>query len=288
MRIGISGASGFVGTEVCDLALKKEHDIVRFSRRARGGSRLWSAEAKPDLSGLDAFINLAGESIMGLWTPDKRHRISDSRVMGTRRLVEALAEKGNTVRTLVNASAIGFYGDTGEHEATESSPAGRGFLADVCQRWEAEAHEAEQYGVRVVCVRIGFVLGRGGAMKLIKPVFSLGLGGNLGSGRQWMSGVHVEDVAGAFLWAIENAQVTGAVNAVMPEPFRNAEFTRQLAHALHRPAFLPAPAFAMRLMLGRLSSLLLDSSRVMPRRLREGGYRYRHPSLTSALMGVLE
>ncbi len=287
MRIGISGATGFVGGELCEQAAGR-HDVVRFSRRARSGDRLWSLKRKPDVSGLDAVINLAGESIMGLWTAGKRRRIKDSRVLGTRRLVEALAEKGNTVRTLVNASAIGFYGDTGENEVNEQSPAGRGFLADVCQRWEAEAHQAERYGVRVVCVRIGFVLGRDGAMKLIKPVFSLGLGGNLGSGRQWMSGVHVADVAGSILWALENERVTGPVNAVMPDPFRNADFTRQLAHALHRPAFLPAPAFALRMALGQLSSLLLFSSRVVPRTLKEGGYRYRHPSLTSALMGVLE
>lgn len=287
MKIGISGASGFVGSELCGQMVNR-HEVVKFSRRAKGGNRLWSITSKPDLSGLDAFINLAGESIMGLWTPDKRQRISDSRVMGTRRLVESLGEKGNTVKTLVNASAIGFYGDTGEHKVDETSPAGSGFLAEVCQRWEAEALKAEEYGVRVVRVRIGFVLGKGGAMKLIKPVFSLGLGGNLGSGRQWMSGVHVEDVAGAFLWATENDGVTGPVNAVIPEPFRNVEFTRQLAHALHRPAFLPAPAFAMRLILGRLSSLLLDSSRVLPRALKEGGYRYRHPSLTNALICCLE
>ncbi|MBN8708157.1 MAG: TIGR01777 family protein [Verrucomicrobia bacterium 61-8] len=287
MRIGISGASGFIGAELCEHASQR-HDIIKFSRRARGDKRLWSIRSKPDLSGLDAVINLAGESIMGLWTPDKRLRIRDSRVLGTRRLVEAMAGEGNTVKTLVNASAIGFYGDTGENLADESSPAGRGFLADVCQRWEAEAHHAEQYGVRVVCVRVGFVLGKGGAMNLIKPVFSFGLGGNLGSGRQWMSGVHVKDVAGAFLWALEKDDLKGPVNAVLPEPFRNAEFTRQLAHALHRPAFLPAPAFAMRLALGRLSSLLLDSSRVVPRKLKESGYRYRYPSLSSALMGCLE
>lgn len=287
MKIGISGASGFIGSELCEQAAKN-HEIVRFSRRARGGGRLWSVSKKPDLEGLDTFINLAGESIMGLWTPAKRRRIADSRVMGTRRLVEALAEKGNTVKTLVNASAIGFYGDTGEHEVDEASPAGSGFLAEVCQRWEAEALKAEEHGVRVVRVRVGFVLGKGGAMKLIKPVFSLGLGGNLGSGRQWMSGVHVEDVAGAFLWAAENDGVAGPVNAVIPEPFRNQEFTRRLAHALHRPAFLPAPAFAMRLVLGRLSSLLLDSSRVLPRALKEGGYRYRHPSLTNVLIRSLE
>lgn len=287
MNIGISGASGFVGAALCEQAARR-HEIVKFSRRARGGSRRWSIRHKPDLSGLDAVINLAGEPVMGLWTPAKRRRIRDSRVIGTRRLVEAMAEKGNTVKTLVNASAIGFYGNTGEQLADESSPAGRGFLADVCQRWEAEAHRAEQYGVRVVCVRIGFVLGKGGAMKLIKPVFSLGLGGNLGSGRQWMSCVHVDDVAGAFLWALENDGVAGPVNAVLPEPLRNAEFTRQLAHALHRPAFLPAPALALRLVLGQLSGMLLDSSRVVPRKLKEGGYRYRHPSLSSAFVGCLE
>ena len=186
-------------------------------------------------------------------------------------------------RVLVNASAIGFYGDTGETLVDESSPAGNGFLADVCREWEGEVRRAEALGVRVVFVRIGFVLGSGGALKLIRPVFKLGLGGKLGSGRQWMSGVHVDEVAGIMDWALENETVNGPVNAVMPTPFRNSDFTRELARCVARPAIIPVPALILRLGLGELSYLMLDSCRVAPRVAPEGGYRYQFSTLASAL-----
>jgi uncharacterized protein (TIGR01777 family) len=288
MRIGITGASGFIGKRIAALAMERGHEVVAFSRRPGPGGRLFSLEAPPDLSGLDAVIHLAGESILGLWTAEKKRRIIESRGEGTRRVVEALAAAKDGPKVLVGASAIGFYGDTGEELVDEHSPAGTGFLAETCRQWEAETLRAEETGARVVRVRIGFVLGREGAMKLVGPIFRLGGGGNLGSGRQWMSGVHVEDVAGIFLWAVENGAVSGPVNAVMPEPFRNAAFTREVARTLHRPAFLPAPAFAIRLALGELSHVMLDSCRVAPLRALEGGYVFRFASLPAALQDVLQ
>jgi len=292
MKIGITGASGFIGSRVGELAFERGMQVVAYSRRVanrrsnRAEIRPFSLERQPDLSGLDAVINLAGESILGLWTKEKKRRILESRILGTRRLVEAMAALEKKPRVLVNASAIGFYGDTGETLVDEAAPAGHGFLAEVARAWEAEAEAAEALGVRVVCVRIGFVLGRGGALNLIGPLFRLGLGGRLGGGTQWMSGVHVEDVAGLMVWALENEAVRGPLNAVLPEPFRNEEFTRAVARAVRRPAFLPAPAFALRLALGEMSHLLLDSMRVSPRRAQEG-YVFRFASLSSALQDAL-
>ncbi len=209
IKIGITGATGFIGSRVVAQCRSHGHEITGFSRRPQPGARLFRLDAPPDLAGLDAIVNLAGEPILGLWTAEKKRRIRESRIAGTRRIVEAIQAMPERPRVLVNASAIGFYGDTGETLVDESSPAGDGFLADVCQEWEGEASRAECAGVRVVFVRIGFVLGQGGALKLIRPVFKLGLGGKLGSGRQWMSGVHVDDVAGMIAWALENETVNG-------------------------------------------------------------------------------
>ena len=277
MRIGVLGARGYVGTRLCKLAPAAGHTIVPFSRSGAAGFRQILADEPLDFSGLDAVVNLAGEPIVGLWTKSKKNEILRSRVDTTRRVVESLRHGGP--RALVNASAIGFYGDTGESESTESSPAGSGFLSEVCQAWEAAAAPAENLGVRLVLLRIGFVTGPGGAMRLIAPIFKLGLGGKLGNGRQWMSCIHVDDVAGMILWALENNTVRGPLNAVNPDPVRNSDFTQILARVLHRPALLPSPAFALRLALGELSHLLLDSSRVRPAQALALGYRYRHPTL---------
>ena len=287
MKIGLTGATGFIGGRVTATCESAGHQIVPFSRKPREGMRLFSTEKQPDVSGLDAVVNLAGESIVGLWTKAKKQRIFDSRVLGTRRLVEAMSKMVKGPKILVNASAIGFYGDTGETLVDENSPAGTGLLAETCRDWEAEALRAEEAGIRVVCVRIGFVLGRDGALKAIAPLFRAGLGGKLGNGKQWMSGVHVEDVAGLVRWALENEEVRGPVNAVMPQPFRNAEFTKALAKAVHRPAFLPAPAFALRLALGELSHILLDSARVNPTQAFAHGYVFRFATLPAALQDAL-
>lgn len=280
MNIGVLGATGYVGGRLCVLAKAAGHQIVPFSRNSRADGRLIPPRGALDFSGLDAVVNLVGEPILGLWTAAKKERILQSRVDTTRRVVESL---GGTVRVLLNASAIGFYGDTGEAIADESTAAGSGFLADVCRAWEAAAIPAEQRGVRLVRLRIGFVTGPGGAMRFLYPLFQAGLGGNLGNGRQWMSCVHLDDVVGLILWALENPEVSGAVNAVNPEPVRNCEFTRTLARLLRRPAVLPAPTFALRLALGEMSHLMLDSMRVSPVAAQRWGYRFCFPTLESGL-----
>ena len=256
------------------------HGVVRFSRSARAGFRRIEANGRLDFSGVYAVVNLAGESILGLWTPSKKEKILRSRVETTRKVVGSLHPG---ISVLINASAIGFYGDTGEREVDESDVAGSGFLAEVCEAWEAAALPAEALGCRVVRLRIGFVTGPGGAMGLVRPVFQLGLGGNLGNGRQWMSCIHVDDVAGIILWALENQSVSGAVNAVIPQPVRNEEFTRTLARVVRRPAILPAPSCALKLALGELSHVMLDSVRARPALAERLGYVFRHPTLETAL-----
>jgi uncharacterized protein len=288
MKVGITGMSGFIGSRVAAHCGARGIEVVAFSRNPSSGARRFELTSLPDISGLDAIVNLAGEPILGLWTKEKKRRIHESRVLGTRRLVEAIAEAKQPPGVLVNASAIGFYGDTDEKVADEFSRAGSGFLADVCREWEAEAARATSCGARVVLVRIGFVLGKGGALKLLRPLFKLGLGGKLGSGRQWMSGVHVEDVAGMFVWALENDGLDGPVNAVMPEPFRNVDFTRELARWVKRPAILPAPAFALRLALGELADSMLGSTRVIPRVPQNAGYTYQFATLPSALAEAIK
>lgn len=292
MKIGITGATGFIGSLVSRQAKAAGHEVVVFSRHpekiSQGEARLLSLDAPPDISGLDVIVNLAGESIIGLWTASKKKRIRDSRIQGTRRIVEAIAAASEKPVLLVNASAIGYYGDTGDTLVDEASPLGTGFLSDVCHEWEQEALKAQALGVRVVRVRIGFVLGKEGALSMIAPLFRLGLGGKLGNGRHWMSCVHADDVAGMILWAIHNETLTGTINAVMPEPVRNEEFTRELARAVHRPAFLPAPAFALRLVTGEMSHVLLDSIRVRPRRAGEEGYHFKFAALPAALQAALD
>jgi len=287
MNIGITGGTGFIGHAVSRVATQRGDSVVLFSRRGGGGRRAFSLTSPMDVSGCEGLVHLAGESILGLWTREKRRRILESRVQGTRRLVEGIASAPVKPRVLVSASAIGFYGDTGDRAVDENSPAGTGFLAEVAQAWEAEAIKAEAMGVRVVRLRIGFVLGRdGGAMRLISPVFRLGLGGRLGSGRQWMSCIEVDDLASMVMACLHDETFSGPVNAVMPEPVTNAEFTKAAARAAHRPALFPAPAFALRLGLGDLSHLMLDSQRVIPERLADFGFQYRFGTVDSAMKEV--
>ncbi len=288
MRLGITGATGFIGVHAARLAAARGWDVVRFSRAPRDSSwRLFAPGRPADVDGLDAVLHLAGEPVLGLWTKEKRRRIMDSRVLGTRSITEGFAQAKNPPRTLVSGSAVGFYGDTGDREVDESSPCGTGFLAEVCRVWEAEARKAESAATRVVMLRTGFVLGRdGGAMKLVLPVFLAGLGGRLGSGRQWMPCIHVDDVAGMALWAVENEVIRGPLNAVMPRPVTNREFTKALGHAVRRPAIFPVPAFVLRASLGPMSTLLLDSSRVLPSVALAGGYRYVSGDLVGALDSI--
>jgi uncharacterized protein (TIGR01777 family) len=286
MKIGITGGTGFIGHAVTKTLRQQGDEVILFSRRAQSADasiRKFSLSQPLDVTSCDGLVHLAGESILGLWTREKRRKILESRVQGTRRLVEGIADAKVKPRVLVSASAIGFYGDTGDHCVDEDAPAGRGFLSEVTQAWEAEAVKAEALGVRVVRLRIGFVLGQGGAMRLIAPIFRLGLGGRLGSGRQGMSCIAVEDLAGMIHAALHHDELSGAVNAVMPVPITNADFTRMVARAAKRPAVLPAPSWALRLALGDLSHLLLDSQNILPSRFAKLGFRYRFPNAEAAI-----
>lgn len=283
MRLGITGASGFIGGHVTRLAGARGWEVVPFSRQPRDERTRRLVPGEPaDVEGLDAVLHLAGEPVVGRWTSEKRRRIMESRVLGTRSLAEGFARAAHPPRVLISSSGVGYYGHTGQTEVAENSPPGRGFLAEVCRAWEAEAMKVRN--ARVVILRIGLILGpEGGTMKRILPVFRAGLGGRLGSGRQWMSCLHVDDMAGLALWAIGEESLGGPVNAVMPHPVTNADFTRLLARAVHRPAILPAPAFVLRAVLGDMSSLLLDSSRVRPGVAEVRGYPYQFADVGKAL-----
>jgi uncharacterized protein (TIGR01777 family) len=290
MILGITGASGFIGKAIVDTALRRGHEVVAFTRQPQRvipgcTMRAFSLGPRPDVSGCDAIVHLAGEPILGLWTAAKKRRIVESRVLGTRRIVEAIHMAEAKPEVFVCGSAMGLYGDAGERELTEQAPAGRGFLAETVAAWEAEALAAKD--VRTVLLRTSLVLGReGGALSAMLPPFRAGLGAQLGDGRQWMSWIHLEDQVRLILFAVENLEVRGPLNAAAPWPVRHADFTQTLARTLHRPAFLRAPAFALRL-LGDLSHELLDSKRVLPAAALEYGYGFRFPELAPALQDLL-
>jgi uncharacterized protein (TIGR01777 family) len=241
------------------------------------------------LEGVDTVFHLAGESVAeGRWTVAQKQRIRDSRVLGTRHLVQAIRQASARPAVLVSASAVGYYGNRGDDELTESAPAGRDFLAEVCAAWEEEALAAQTFGVRVVTARTGIVLGAGGGAlgKMLLP-FKLGAGGPLGSGKQWMPWVHVTDLARLYHHAATAAAINGPMNAVAPNPVRNSEFTRALGRQLHRPAFLPAPYFGLRLAFGEFAQVLFDSQRVIPKVALESGFTFQYPEIAVALKEIL-
>jgi uncharacterized protein (TIGR01777 family) len=253
----------------------------------------WDPEKEPPaievFQGVEGIFHLAGEAVAdGRWTPERKQRIRASRVLGTRHLVARFTGLANPPKILVCASAVGYYGDRGTAELDESSSNGEGFLAEVCAEWESEARQAERLGVRVVNVRIGLVLTRDGGVlaKLVTP-FRLGLGGRLGHGQQWIPWIAIDDVIGIFLFASQNPQIHGPINAVSPNPLTNADFTQALARALHRPAMLPLPSLALRLALGEMSQLLLVSQRVLPAAVLGHGYTFKEPDLNAYLKRLL-
>jgi uncharacterized protein (TIGR01777 family) len=292
MHIGLTGASGFLGSKIIDLALRRGHEIIAFTRHPEQGipgctMRKFSLEESPDISGCEALIHLAGESVASLWTPAKKRRIVDSRVRGTRRIVEAIAAAEQKPEVLVSGSAIGFYGSRGEEELTEKLPPGTGFLADTVQAWEAEAQRASG-DTRVVLLRTALVMGRkAGALPVMATPFRFGLGAQMGDGRQWMSWIHIEDIARLALFAVENLDIRGPLNGAAPWPVRNADFTRLLARTLRRPAFLRVPAFVLRTLLGDLSNEMLDSKRVLPAAACEHGFGFQFSELEPALKDSL-
>jgi uncharacterized protein (TIGR01777 family) len=240
------------------------------------------------LQDVDAVIHLAGEPVAQRWNAHARQAIRQSRVTGTRNLVQALAKLPKKPEVLVCASAVGYYGSRGDEILNESSSPGADYLAQICVDWEQEAQAAEASGIRVVRVRTGLVLdARGGALPRMLPPFRMGVGGKLGSGKHWMSWIHLEDLAALFQFALANP-VTGPLNGVAPNPVINADFTRALAAAVHRPAIFPVPAFALRLLFGEMSEILLSSQRALPQAAEAAGFRFRYPELAPALAAVLK
>jgi len=290
MILGITGASGFIGQALTAEALREERNVILFSRHPKTTpeSRSWSDQSLPNIDGCDQLVHLAGESILGLWTKKKRERILSSRREGTRRLVEAIAQSSRKPSLLVSASAIGYYGNTHDSLLDESTCSGHGFLAEVARAWEEEALKAEAYGVRVVLIRIGIVLGRNGTiMKLMIPLFRMGLGGVVGSGKQWMSCIHINDLVRLILKCCDDRSLCGPLNAVMPEPITNATFTKTLGTLLQRPTPFRIPAIALRTILGELSTLLLNSQRVLPQKAIRHHYNFKYPTLGKALTEII-
>lgn len=294
-RLLVSGSRGLIGSALVSYVKAGGHDVVRLVRgKAPAGSVSWSPEqGKLDpqvLAGVDAVVHLAGENIAAArWTASFREKLRTSRVRPTRLLCETLARQVRPPRVLVSASAVGFYGDGGDRELDETSDSGESFLADVARQWEAATRPAQEAGIRVVQLRFGMVLSpAGGALRRLLPVFQVGLGGPVGDGRQYWSWISIDDAVGVIWHALRNAALVGPVNAVAPEVVTNQEFSRTLARVLRRRAWLPLPARVARLALGAMADeLLLASARVVPRRLRESGYRFRDAHLEDALRRLL-
>jgi uncharacterized protein len=300
MKVLITGATGLIGRSLCGQLSEGGHTVVALSRSPETTKGLAAAELHkwdpksnqfPDraLIGIDAVVHLAGEPIVARrWTEEQKKRIRDSRVLTTRALVDALRSLDRKPGVFVCGSAVGFYGDRGDELLEESASAGSGFLSDVCREWESEAARASELGIRTVQVRTGVVLSaEGGALPKMLTPFKLGVGGRLGSGKQWFPWIHIKDIIGIFRHAVITSSLEGPINGVAPQPVTNAEFTRQLARVLHRPAFLPVPELALRALMGEMAEALLGSQRAIPKAALESKYEFYYTSLTSALANLL-
>ena len=298
MKICITGGSGFVGTRLSYELVSLGHSVINidvFPPKQEIENvyfipaDLTSGVVPPEVLECDAIVHLAGVNIFGRWTPEYKKRIFDSRILSANAVISACARSQKHPAVFVSASAIGYYGDSGERELTEDARLGTDFLSDVCMKWEDVASSAETIGMRRVSIRTGIVLGPGGGMlaKLI-PIFKWGIGGRLGSGKQWFSWIHIDDLIAVYIQAITNTALSGAVNAVAPEPVRNRDFTQALADILNRPAFFMVPGFVLRMVLGELAGAILGSQKVIPAKLQKAGFVWKYPTIESALMNVFK
>ena len=295
MKILITGATGFIGQPLCRELAERGHTLLAVSRspeKARdklpAGADIRAEVADFADAQVEALINLAGEPIAeGRWTDEKKRRIVESRVEITRALVELCAAAEVPPRVLVSASAVGYYGDQGAADVTEETPPNHEFVHEVCERWESEAGKAESHGVRVAIARIGLVLDAGGGMLArTMPPFKLGVGGRLGDGKQYMPWIHRDDMVRILVFLLEHEELEGPFNASAPNPVTNAEFTRALGKALHRPTVLPAPPIALKLAFGEMSRLLLTGAKMLPERLQQAGFEFSHSELDEALADI--
>ncbi|MBP0017647.1 MAG: TIGR01777 family oxidoreductase [Cyanobacteria bacterium SBLK] len=305
MKIAITGATGFVGSRLVEKLNEKKESILILTRNPERAKKMFPASVFPNLeivaytpkksgdwqekiAGCDAIVNLAGESLAeGRWTRDRKREIVESRQVGTQKIVEAIANANPKPQVLINASAIGYYGTSETETFTEKSASGNDFLAEVCKKWEAEAEKVKESSVRLVVLRLGIVLGDGGAIAKMLTPFKLFIGGPIGSGKQWFSWIHREDAVNLILEAIARSEITGVYNATTPNPVRMGEFCQVLGNVLNRPSWLPVPEFAIEAILGDGAIVVLEGQQVLPQAVETVGFTYQYPTVKSALQEIL-
>jgi len=300
MKILITGGTGFVGTQLTSRLIQDEHQVTILSRSAKRpgevpqgisylqGDPTQKGPWQEAIKNHDAVINLAGASIFAKWTEEHKKAIRESRVSTTQNIVEGIPSHPEKQFTVLSTSAVGYYGFCGDEELTEASPNGEDFLARIASEWEGEALKAREKGARVVITRFGIVMGeKGGALSQMIPLFKKYIGGPIGSGKQWFSWVHIKDLSEAFAFLLKHPEISGPVNVCAPNPVRNKDLAKALGRALHRPSFMPAPGFMVKLVLGEFGSVILEGQRVIPKRLLDSGFAFQYPDIDKALQGIV-
>jgi hypothetical protein len=300
MKILITGGTGFVGTQLTSRLIQDGHEVTILTRSLKGakgsspgisyleGDPTRNGPWQESIKNHDAAINLAGASIFSKWTEEHKKAIRESRVSTTRNIVEGIVSRPERPFILFSTSAVGYYGFCGDEELVEDSPPGNDFLARIAKEWEGEALKAREKGARVVITRFGIVMGeKGGALSQMIPLFEKYVGGPIGSGKQWFSWVHIKDLAEAFAFLLKHPEISGPVNVCSPNPVRNKDLAKALGKALHKPSFLPAPGFMVKLVLGEFGSVILEGQRVIPKRLLENGFVFQYPDIHKALQGIV-